>query len=154
MASTAIIEEFLTHRRLAFIGVSRRPKEFSAAVYRQLRDRGYDLLPVNPHADEVEGDRGYRRIADLPPDVEGAIVMVPAGASAEVVRQCLDRGIPRVWLHQGVGPSSVSAEAVALCRDHGVPVVDGACPLMFVEPVGWIHRAHRAGRRWAGHLTA
>jgi uncharacterized protein len=80
--------------------------------------------------------------------------MVSGARSAEVVRACIDKGIPRVWLHRGAGPSSVSDEAVALCREHGVAVVDGACPLMFAEPVGWIHRAHRLGRRLAGQPTA
>lgn len=59
--------------------------------------------------------------------------MVPADRSAEVVQECFDRGIPRVWLHKGGGPSSVSEEGVALCCDHGIEVVDGACPMMFME---------------------
>lgn len=48
----------------------------------------------------------------------------------------------------------MSPEAVALCREHGIEVVDGACPLMFSEPVGWFHRVHRVGRRLTGHVTS
>jgi hypothetical protein len=41
----------------------------------------------------------------------------------------------------------VSEEALAVAHEHGLEVVAGACPLMFLEPVGWIHRVHRAARR-------
>ena len=71
----------------------------------------------------------------------------------EVVQECIDRGIPRVWLHQGAGPSSVTDEAVALCREHGIEVVDGACPMMFMDDATWLHRVHRWGREVTHHLT-
>lgn len=153
MVSKAVVEEFLTHRRLAFVGASHDPKEFSANVYRELKRHGYDLHPVNPNAGEVDGDPCVASVAELPDDVEGAIVMVPASASEEVVQACIDRGIERIWLHKGAGPSSVSDEAVALCEEHGVEVVDGACPMMFLEGASWFHRLHRWGREATGHLT-
>lgn len=152
MPSLFAIEDFLAQQHLAFVGASHEPKEFSATVYRELKSCGYDLTPVNPHADEIDGDRCYPSVADLPGPVDGAIVMVPAEASAEVVQACVDAGIPRVWLHKGAGPSSVSEEAVGLCREHGIEVVDGACPLMFAEPVAWFHRVHRFERRHTGQL--
>lgn len=150
MPTRAAIDDFLAQRRIAFVGASRDPKAFSSTVYRELRGHGYQLLPVNHHASAIEGDPCFRTVADLPDDVDGAIVMVPAEGAADVVQACIDRGIPRVWLHKGAGPSSVSDEAVALCREHGVEVVDGACPLMFAEPVAWFHRVHRAGLSLTG----
>jgi predicted CoA-binding protein len=78
--------------------------------------------------------------------------MVSSDHAAEVVQACIDRGIPRVWLHKGLGPSSVSDEAVGLCKEHGIEVVDGACPMMFAEPVGWFHRMHRGERKLTGRL--
>ena len=68
-----------------------------------------------------------------------------------VVQQCIECGVPRVWLFQGIGGAgAVSDDAVALCRTHGVEVVAGACPLMFLEPVGAAHRFHRFMRRLNG----
>ena len=154
MPSISAIEDFLAQHRLAFVGASHDPKEFSASVYRALKERGYELHPVNPHAAEIDGDACVAHVTELPDGIDGAIVMVPAAASASVVEECIEANIPRVWLHQGGGPSSVSDEAVALCREHGIEVVDGACPMMFAEPVGWFHRVHRAGRKAVGHLDA
>lgn len=153
MPSMEIIEDFLAQHRIAFVGASHDPKEFSATVYRELKARGYELHPVNPHATEIEGDPCVATVDELPDGIDGAIVMVPADASAGVVEACIGRGIPRVWLHKGGGPSSVSDEAVALCREHGIEVVDGACPMMFAEPVGWFHRIHRAERKLTGQLS-
>jgi len=153
MPSMTVIEDFLAQRRLAFVGASHDPGDFSVAVYRELKQRGYELVPVNPAATEVDGDRCHPSVADLPDPVDGAIVMVPADASAEVVQACIDAGIPRVWLHKGAGRGAVSDEAVALCREHGIEVVDGACPMMFGEHPAWFHRVHRFGRRITGAFT-
>ncbi|MCU0267330.1 MAG: CoA-binding protein [Acidimicrobiales bacterium] len=153
MPSRAVIDDFLAQRRLAFVGASHDPKEFSATVYRELRDRGYELFPVNPHAELVEGDPCLPDVASLPDGIDGAIVMVPPEASAGVVEACIARGIPRVWLHKGGGPSSATDEAVALCREHGIEVVDGACPMMFAEPVAWFHRVHRFERTLTHQIT-
>jgi predicted CoA-binding protein len=145
MPSRAAIDRFLAQEHVALVGVSHNPKDFANAVYRRLRDGGRTMYAVN-HDESlttVEGDPCYRRLAEVPDPVDGVIVMVPAEAAADVVRDAIARGIPRVWLHRGVGTGAVSKEAVALCRDHGIDVVDGACPLMFDEPVGWFHRVHR-----------
>lgn len=154
MVSISVIDDFLAQQRLAFVGASHDPKEFSAAVYRELKRHGYELSPVNPHAEEVDGDRCYPSVRDLPPGIDGAIVMVPPAASEAVVQECIDAGIPRIWLHQGAGPSAATPEAVALCRDHGIEVVDGACPMMFFDDATWFHRLHRWGREKTGHLTS
>ena len=153
MPERKTIEEFLAQRHLALVGVSRDPKQFANAVYRQLRTGGRTIYPVNLAADgdAIEGDRSYRRLDEVPDPVDGVVIMVPAEDAATVVRQALDRGVARVWLHRGAGKGSVSEEAVALCREAGVATVDGACPLMFEEPVRGVHRIHRrlVGRRIA-----
>lgn len=151
MPAKASIAEFLNGKRIALVGVSRDAKAFGNAVYRELRGHGYEMVPVHPHATEIEGDACVASVADLPDGVDGVLVMVPAAAAAEVVAAVADRGIPRVWLHKGAGPGSVSDDAVRIARERGLDVVDGACPLMFVEPTGFVHRVHRffVGRRIA-----
>jgi predicted CoA-binding protein len=57
MASTsrAIIDDFLAHKRIAFVGVSRNASDFSRQLWGELKRRGYDLIPVNPDAAEIDG---------------------------------------------------------------------------------------------------
>lgn len=143
MPDLTVISDFLAQPRIAFAGASRDPKQFANAVYRGMRAPGRTLVPVHPQASQIEGDATIPSIAALPQPVDGVLVMLPPEAALRVVREAVDAGVPRVWLHKGVGVSAVSDEAVQYCRDRGVAVVDGACPLMFVEPVGGIHRFHR-----------
>jgi predicted CoA-binding protein len=151
MPSRADIDDFLAQDHLAFVGASRNTKEFANSVYRRMRDGGRTLYPVHREAPAVEGDAAVPTVAEVPDPVEGVVIMVPADAMADVAREAVARGIPRVWLHRGAGQKPVPAEAVEVCRAAGVAVVDGACPLMFDEPVGGVHKLHRlfVGRRIA-----
>lgn len=127
------------------VGVSRDTRQFPNAVFRALRNDRRTLYPVNAHPDAttVEGQTCYHSLAEVPDPVDGVLVMVPAASALGVVRQAAERGVTRVWLHRGGGPGAVSDEAVAFCHEHGIEVVDGACPLMFSEPVRGVHRFHR-----------
>jgi predicted CoA-binding protein len=134
--------DFLGRKRLALVGVSREPRDFSRGVFRAMLAHGYDLVPVNPGGGTIEGIPCVRRVQDITPPVEGALVMTRAEQSEQIVRDCAEAGVPRVWLHRGVGPGSVSAAAVALCREKGIAVVEGECPFMFLPASGFVHRAH------------
>lgn len=148
------VADFLSGRRIAVVGASDDPKNFGRTIYHELREHGYEPVAVHPTATSVDGDACYPDIAAVPGDVDGAIVMVPAARSADVVEQCLEAGVPKVWLFRGIGSAgALSDEAVSRCRARGVPVVEGACPLMFLEPVGWFHRVHRFARRHRGALA-
>jgi uncharacterized protein len=153
--STIQAEEFLTHRRLAVIGASDTAGNFAATVYDELRKRDHDPVAVNPGATTVHGDPCYPDLASVPGPVEGAIVMVGHERAADVVRDCVAAGVPRVWLFRGIGGTGAgSEEALAVAHEHELEVVAGACPLMFLEPVGWIHRVHRGVRRMKHDLMS
>jgi hypothetical protein len=142
MASRAVIDEFLQQRHLAFVGVSRDPKQFGNAVYRQLRDGGRTMYPIHAQAPTIEGDTAYARLADVPEPLDGVVVMLKPGPAEAFVGECVERGVPRVWLHRGFGAGADTDAAVRACRDAGIAVVDGACPMMFAEPVAAFHRVH------------
>jgi uncharacterized protein len=143
MPDPAVIDRFLAEPRLGFVGASRDPRQFANSVYRHLRDGGRSITPVHPEADAIEGDPAVASVADLPSDVSAVLVMLDAERAGAVVDDCIEHGVEMVWLHRGAGPGAVSESAVAACRAAGLAVVDGACPMMFAEPVGWFHRMHR-----------
>jgi predicted CoA-binding protein len=151
MPSRIVIEDFLAQHRIAFVGASREPKQFANSVYRHLRDGGRELVPIHREAPTVDGDRAYVSVRDLPQPVDGLVVMLPPGPALDVVLEAIDAGVPRIWLHRGAGQGAVSSEAVEACHRAGVAVVDGACPMMFATPVGFVHQLHRviSGRRIA-----
>jgi predicted CoA-binding protein len=145
---------FLQAGRLAVVGASDEKQSMGRSVYTELRDHGIDVVAVHRTATTVAGDPCHPSLDAVPGDLDGAIVMVSAPASVDVVREVAARGIPRVWLYLGASkPGAASPEAIATADELGLEVVPGACPLMFLEPTAWIHRAHRGIRRMRRSLT-
>jgi predicted CoA-binding protein len=142
MTTTMDIDHFLALRRIAMVGVSRDPNDFSRKLFREMCDRGYDMVPVNLLADEIDGKECFQSLRVIQPPVEGVLVMTPFDESLRVVQDCLEAGVHRVWLYRAAGQGAVSAEAVALCKQNHIEVVEGHCPFMFFPATGVLHRAH------------
>ena len=150
MNSRQSIDAFLSQKRLAVVGVSRNPKDFSRMLFRDLQSRGYDLVPVHPQMSDVEGVPCRAHVTDVVPPVDGALLMTSASVSNEVVRECAAAGIRRIWMYRATGKGAVDPYAVEFCRKNGIEVVAGECPFLFLTPVGLIHRAHRFCKKLAG----
>lgn len=69
-----------------------------------------------------------------------------------MVADCAASGVPRVWLHRGLGPGSSSPAAVQLCHEHGITVIPGGCPNMFGATGDPGHKCMRAVLRVTGKL--
>lgn len=146
-------DEFLAHRRIAVTGVSRDPEGHGGnTVYRRLRERGYDVVAINPNATEVEGDPCYPDLRAVPDGVEAVVIAAPAETAEDTIRDCLDLGINQAWMHGAFGPGSVSSAAAALGRDQGMTVIDGGCPLMFEPCDDGAHRVLRRVLTWTGKV--
>ena len=145
---------FLASGRLAVVGASDRDGNFGSTVVAALQKQGVATVAVHPSGRPVSGADCYRSVAEVAGRIDGAIVMVPPTRSAEVVAECIEAGVPRIWLFKGAGAGAVSDEAVRLCAEAGVGVIAGACPLMFLEPVRGVHRLHRVLRRANRSLIA
>jgi predicted CoA-binding protein len=144
-------EEFLALPTIAVLGASDDARNFGRTVYVELRDHGRHVVAVHPTADTVAGDPCYPTLAAVPGTIDGVVVMVGADQATQVVRDAAALGIHHLWLFRGIGGhGAVSEEALEACRAAGIEVVAGACPLMFLTPVGWFHRAHRGVRRLRG----
>jgi len=137
------VAEFLAGKRFAVAGVSRQPQQVANAIYRKLCKSGYEVLPVNPKAAEVEGVRCYPNLASIDGSIDGIVIATHPRNTLEIVQQCGERGVPRVWIHRSFGAGSVSDEAVRECKTRGIQCIVGGCPLMYCEPVDLGHRFFR-----------
>ena len=137
------VEDFLAQKRIAVAGVSRDRNQPANAIFRKLRDSGHEVFATNPKTQKVEGAACYPNLASIPGGVDAVMIATPPAAGEEIVRQCAELGISRVWMHRSFGAGSVSQAAVDYCREHGIKVIPGGCPMMFDEPVDVAHKCMR-----------
>lgn len=137
------VAEFLRGRRIGVAGVSRTAGQAANAVYRKLRDAGYEVFPINPNAAQVEGVECFPDVAAIPGRIDGVVIASHPDVAVELVRQCAASGVGRVWFHRSFGDGSVSQEAVRACAAGGLDCIVGGCPLMFCEPVDIGHKCMR-----------
>lgn len=124
--------EFLSRKRIAVTGVSRSPGTHGAnVVYRRLRDRGYDVVAVNPNATDVEGDPCWPDLRAVPGGIEAVVIATSPAHVDETVEECIELGIDHVWMHRSIDKGSVSPAAAARARAAGITVIDGGCPCMY-----------------------
>ncbi|OGU76237.1 MAG: hypothetical protein A2V93_02910 [Ignavibacteria bacterium RBG_16_34_14] len=139
MTSKKLIEEFLSEKNIAVVGVSGNRKKFGYVIYKELKSKGYNVYPVNPNATNVDGEKCYPSLLALSGKVETAILVITPFAAREVVKDAYIAGIKKIWMQQG----SESEEAISYCKEVGIDVIHNECVLMFAEPAAFFHRAHR-----------
>jgi len=145
MATLQQINEFLkADETIAIAGVSRNKKKFSRMVYDEFNIKGYKVVPINPNADEIDGDFCFRTPTSLPPDVKRLLVITNKEATTEVVKQGLDKGLQHIWIQQ----MSETKEAVDLGGQSDINFISKHCIFMFADPVKGLHKFHRGIQRF------
>jgi predicted CoA-binding protein len=152
MTSTSLnqINEFLDQKRIAIIGVSRNPQDFSRTLFEEFKRRNYEVIPVNPNVSEVEGITCYGHVQEIQPPVDGVLIMTTPQIAEEVVKDCHAAGVRRVWLHRGAGVGAVSPKAIEYCHQNNIEVIEGYCPFMFFSETAFFHRLHGFGKKLTG----
>jgi len=148
------VQQFLGARRMAVAGVSRDARQPANAIFRRLRDSGYDVVPINPNASSLEGAPCHPDVTSVPGDLDAVMIAAHPAVGVALVRECAARGVRSVWFHRSIGAGSVSDEAVAEARALGLHTLVGGCPLMYCAPVDPFHRCLCAVLRWQGRVPA
>ena len=138
----------ISQKNLAVVGVSRNSKKFGNVIYKELKKKGFNVIPVNPNADFIEGDKCYSDLFSLPVTVDGVIISVPPQQTEKIVQDVKNAGIKRVWMQQG----SQSKTAEEFCYANNIDCISNECILMFAEPTAFFHRTHRWIRGIFGKL--
>jgi predicted CoA-binding protein len=148
----AMIADFLGQKNIAVVGVSRGESSVANAIFQRLKQAGYHVFPVNPKMDTFKGEPCYSSLGSIPEKIDGVMIVTRPEVTDQIVDECIELGIPRVWMHNMLGPSprfgkgitrrttSASESAVEKGRAAGMKVIPGDCPLQHVEPVDPWHR--------------
>jgi uncharacterized protein len=116
----AVLERTST---IAVVGISRHPHKDAARIPAQMQMAGYRIIPVNPLAETLLGEKVYRTLADIPKPVDLVNVFRPPEQTPDVVRQAIAIGAKGVWLQLGIS----SPEARRLAEEAGLDYVENRC---------------------------
>lgn len=115
-----ILRDFGT---IAVVGLSRDPDKAAHAIPRTMQAAGFRVIPINPVADELLGEKVYRKLADVPEPIEVVLVFRPAAEAPAIARQAVEIGARALWLQQGL----TSAEARHIAESAGLAYVEDHC---------------------------
>ena len=108
---------------IAVVGASRDPNKAGGSVPFGLQRRGFRIIPINPFAEELFGERVYRSLSEVPDKIDIVDVFRPAGDAAEIARQAVAVGAKAVWLQLDIR----SDEARRIAETAGLDYVEDEC---------------------------
>ena len=112
--------------RIAVVGASNNPEKYGNVIVKNLRSKGYTVVPLNPREDIVEGLAAFKSVRDLDAPVDLLVVVTPPPATLRILAEAAASGIRAVWLQEG------SFDDAVLDFAHGAPfkTVYDACVMV------------------------
>jgi hypothetical protein len=120
LSSREVLENAKT---IAVVGASRDPDKAGGSVPFGLQRRGFRIIPINPFADELFGERVYRSLLDVPEKIDVVDVFRPAADAPEIARQAVAVGARALWLQLDIR----SEEAKRIAEAAGLDYVEDEC---------------------------
>ncbi len=111
------------HQTLAVIGLSTNPTKDAHQVPRYAQSAGYRVVPVNPFAEEILGEKAYPRLGDIPFPIDMVVIFRPSEEVPGVVDEALQTKARAIWMQSGIRHE----EAAQKARDAGLKVVQNRC---------------------------
>lgn len=137
-------ETFWDRRSFAVVGNSAKGK-FPLLTFRGLKQLGKTVFPVDPSANEVEGEEVYPDLQSLPAAVDAVVIEVSKEDTEGWIAQAATIGVRHVWIHMG----RETPEALALAEKHGLDVKHGTCAVMYLNAGLTYHSFHK----WINQLS-
>jgi len=129
----AIAQRILTsYETITVVGASSHPAKAAHTVPAYMQRHGWRIVPVNPHADEILGERAYRTLADVPGPPGLVDVFRPAAQTPDIARQAVAAGATALWLQLGI----TSAEARAIAEAAGLLYIEDRCLAIELRRLG------------------
>ena len=120
----AIVEHVLrSYDTITVVGASHVASKAAQYVPAHMQQRGWRIIPVNPTATWILGEKVYPSLAEVPEQVGLVDVFRPSGAAADIARQAVAAGASALWLQLGIA----SAEAREIAHDAGLLYVENRC---------------------------
>ena len=133
------VQDFIHSKRIAVVGVSQTASKFGNSVFRELKAKGYDVVPVHPSMETFDNVSCFKTIREIKPKVDGVLVNVKKESVNSILDDAHSAKVNMVWLQQG----AESTESINYAESLGLDLVTGKCIMMYAEPVKSVHAFHR-----------
>jgi predicted CoA-binding protein len=114
-------KDMLNMKKWAVVGATNDTTKFGYKIYKKLKDHGYIVYPISVKYDEVDGDKAYKELRDIPEKVDVVDFVVNPRIGLSIVKQCADLDIKNIWLQ----PGTVSEEILQFAKNSSIEVVEG-----------------------------
>ncbi len=128
-----VVEQILTsYDTITVVGASASPDKPAHYVPEHMQQHGWRIIPVNPHAEEILGERVYRTLAEVPQPIGLVDVFRPPAHAPDIARQAVAAGAGALWLQLGIR----SGEAREIAEQAGLRYVEDRCLLVEQKRLG------------------
>ncbi|MEM2856903.1 MAG: CoA-binding protein [Candidatus Nitrosocaldaceae archaeon] len=117
------IKEILSYKRVAVVGISRDESKAAHFVPKYLLEHGYDIIPINPFADEILGKKCYKSLDEVKEEIDIVDVFRPSDQVMQVVKEAIKKKPKAIWLQLGIKNEEASKEALR----HGIKFIQDKC---------------------------
>ncbi len=120
------IDEMLAQKNWAVIGASPDPSRYGNKIIKKLKNGGYNIFPINPKYDEIEGLKSYAKLADIAEEVDCISMVVNKEIATKAVEEAAEKKVKYIWFQ----PNTYNAEIVQKAEDKGILTVYDTCILL------------------------
>jgi len=142
------IHSFFRSDSIAIAGVSRNEKKFGRMVFDEMKKNGYNVIPINPSTNEIDGQTCYPEIDKLPDTIDSLLIATPKDQTDKILRDAINKGIKNIWVQQ----HSNTNQTLEIAEEYDKEIIHKKCIFMFAEPVAGFHKFHRTLVKVFGQL--
>ncbi|MFC1734162.1 CoA-binding protein [candidate division KSB1 bacterium] len=139
MITRQTANDFIEAKKFALVGASTNKKKFSTVAMRELKKKGYQIIPVNPKAESIEEEKCYPDIGSLPAEIDSILIMTPKTETLKVLKEAEAKNIKNIWIQQG----AQSPEVMDYIKEKNLNIIAKECIMMYADPVEGGHKFHR-----------
>lgn len=121
----SLSEKMLEMENWAVVGASNKTHTYGYKLYKKLKNYEYNVFPVNPNCDSVDGDKTFPTLSEIEGEIDVVNFVVNPSIGIDIVQECIELGIRNIWLQ----PGTRSSEIYKLAEENDINVVS-SCVLV------------------------
>lgn len=110
-------------KKIALVGATTNKEKFGNIILRDLTKKGFEVIPVTPNYDEVEGIKTIKNVNELPKDIDLIVFVVPPKIGVEITKQAINAGFVNLWYQ----PGAYSDEIEKVLKENNIKAVYDIC---------------------------